>query len=73
MFMMQFNNPNFEKIELDRDKVMAHLILARRELMKNFLSRPEDSRELKKVGRQLIKMEKDNEYYNPANWSKMFP
>ncbi len=63
LFMMQF-----DKIELDPEKVILFLNKIRIDIINAILSNPENIREVKKVARLAIKFEKQTGIYDPANW-----
>ncbi len=63
LLMMQF-----DKVELETDKVILFLIEARKGIIKTILSNPENIKEVKKLAKLAIKLEKETGIYDPANW-----
>ncbi len=63
LFMMQF-----DKIELETEKVILFLNKIRLDIIKAILSNPENIREVKKLAKLAIKFEKQTGIYDPANW-----
>lgn len=63
LLMMQF-----DKVELETEKVILFLIEARKGIIKTILSNPENIKEVKKLAQLAIKLEKDTGIYDPANW-----
>jgi len=63
LFMMQF-----DKVAFDAEKLEFFLIKARKGIIKTILSNPENIKELQKIARLAIKIEKDTGFYDPSNW-----
>lgn len=63
LLMMQF-----DKVELETEKVILFLIEARKGIIKTILSNPENIKEVKKLAQLAIKLEKETGIYDPANW-----
>ena len=63
LFMMQFDN-----LELEPEKVILFLNKIRIDIIKAILSNPENIREVKKLAKLAIKLEKETGIYDPANW-----
>jgi hypothetical protein len=63
LFMMQFDN-----IEFNPEQAPLFLIEARKVIIKVILSNPEDIKEMWKLAKKIIKLEKEAGIYDPANW-----
>jgi hypothetical protein len=63
LFMMQFDN-----IEINPEQAPLFLIEARKVIIKVILSNPEDIKEMWKLAKKIIKLEKKSGSYDPANW-----
>lgn len=63
LFMMQF-----DKVEFENEKVILFLNEARISIIKTILSNPENIKEVKKLSKLAIKLEKETGIYDPANW-----
>jgi translation initiation factor IF-2 len=63
LLMMQF-----DKVELETEKVILFLNEVRIGIIKTILSNPENIKEVKKLARLAIKLEKETGIYDPANW-----
>jgi hypothetical protein len=63
LFMMQF-----DKVAVDAEKLELFLDEARKGIIKTILSKPENIKELQKIARLAIKIEKDTGFYSPFNW-----
>ena len=63
LFMMQF-----DKVEFETEKVILFLSEARKSIIETILSNPENIKEVKKLARLAIKLEKETGIYDPANW-----
>jgi hypothetical protein len=59
----------FDKLELEPEKVILFLNKIRIDIIKAILSNPENIREVKKLATLAIKFEKQTGIYDPANWS----
>jgi translation initiation factor IF-2 len=63
----------FDKVELETEKVILFLNEVRIGIIKSILSNPENIKEVKKLARLAIKLEKETGIYDPANWNAIFP
>ncbi len=63
LFLMEL-----EKMELDSEKLAEFLALVREPIIKSIISKPENIKEVKKVAKYAIKLEKQIGIYDPANW-----
>jgi hypothetical protein len=63
LFMMQFDN-----VEFNPEQAPLFLIEARKVIIKVILSNPEDIKEMWKLAKKIIKLEKEAGIYDPANW-----
>ena len=66
LFMMQFDNVVFES-----EQVELLLIHSRKAVIKIILSNPENIKEMRKIAKQIIKLEKESGVYDPTNWIKI--
>jgi len=63
LFMMQFDN-----VEFNLEQAPLFLIGARKVIIKIILSNPENIKEMWKLAKKIIKLEKESGIYDPANW-----
>lgn len=55
-------------MELDPEKLAEFLALVREPIIKSIISKPENIKEVKKVAKYAIELEKQIGIYDPANW-----